>query len=470
MKDNVGILLPVASLPGNHGIGDFGPNAYTFVRWLKRNNYKYWQVLPLNPVGPGNSPYMSTCSEAIEPRYICLDSLVERGLIKKAPKFQPLSTKIQYMEVEQYKEKYLYEAFQNFMKAPKKSYFKFKEENPWLIPFATFIVFRRLRNYQQWNYWPKEMIHYFDEHKDVPEEHKEQCEFHMFMQYIAYMQWNQLWDYAKKQGITIIADCPFYVGIDSTDCWLNKDQFLMDENYHPTLVSGCPPDGFSEDGQLWGTPIYDFTKMRKDKYRFLIHRISYLAKTCDMLRLDHFRAWDTYCVIPAEDENARRGVWWVGPRYEFFDALYKEYPDIKLIAEDLGDLFPGVHELRDHYHLPGMYIVEFCIFDKYQMSKPTQIVYPGTHDNQTLWGWLKSLPEENIEYLKQKFNNPKDMYKTIFEYIWNLPSYLTIYQLQDLIKLDDRGRINYPGTIGPQNWTFKFKDFSWQKRVKFFNK
>ena len=196
MKDNVGILLPVASLPGNHGIGDFGPNAYAFVRWLKKSNYKYWQVLPLNPVGPGNSPYMSTCSEAIETRYICLDLLVKEGLLKRVPKFQPRTNKINYYEVERFKEKYLYKAYRKFLKTPMRGYKKFKKDNPWLIPFATFITFRRHRNYQQWNYWPIEMVHYFDNHKDVPEEYRDECEFQMFMQFIAFKQWNRLWAYA----------------------------------------------------------------------------------------------------------------------------------------------------------------------------------------------------------------------------------------------------------------------------------
>ncbi|MDY4823124.1 MAG: 4-alpha-glucanotransferase [Candidatus Onthovivens sp.] len=471
MKDNVGILLPVASLPGNHGIGDFGPSAYRFIRWLKNSNYKYWQVLPLNPVGPGNSPYMSTCSEALETRYICLDLLVKDGLLKKVPLHHSKAAKIDYQDVLWFKEKYLYKAYKAFLKTKKRGYAKFKKDNEeWLKPFALFIAFRKRMNYVQWNTWPKEMQTYWDHHDDVPEDLKDECEFQIFMQFIAYKQWNKLWAYARKNGIKIIADCPFYVGIDSTDCWLHKEQFLMDSDYHPTLVSGCPPDAFSDDGQLWGTPIFDFKKMKEDNYSFLVHRIGYLATTCDLLRLDHFRAWDTYCVIPAEDVNARRGVWWVGPRYEFFDALYTKYPNINLIAEDLGDLFPGVHELRDHYNLPGMYICEFTIFDVNAMSTNRQIVYPGTHDNQTLMGWLKDLPQQNIDFLNWKFNHPKDLYKAVFEYIWNLPSLMTIFQLQDLIKLDDRGRINWPGTVNDINWSFKFKDFSWIKKVQFFNK
>lgn len=467
MKDNIGVLLPIASLPSNYGIGDFGKNAYKFVDWLVEHHYKYWQVLPLNPLGPGYSPYMSTCSEAIEPRYIDLHELTKRGYLHyEVPPHDKNTKHIDYYDVEQYKEKYLYRAFLNFKKKPMRGYKKFIKDNDWLIPFAVFTVFRRHRNGQMWNQWPLDMQHYFDEHKlnKIPESIQTECEFQMFMQFIAYKQWNRLWSYCTKKGITVIADCPFYVGIDSTDCWLHKEQFLMDEKYNPTLVSGCPPDAFSDDGQLWGTPIYDFKKMKERNFDFLVHRIGYLATTCDLLRLDHFRAWDTYCVIPAEDENARRGVWWVGPRYDFFDELYRRYPNIQLIAEDLGDLFPGVHELRDHYNLPGMYITEFTVFDTKAMSTPRQIVYPGTHDNQTIKGWLKTLPEDNIRFLKEKFGEKVDLYEAMFDYTYNLPSLMTIFPLQDILGLDDSGRINWPGTVGDPNWTWKLKDFKWMKR------
>ena len=178
-------------------------------------------------------------------------------------------------------------------------------------------------------------------------------------------------------------------------------------------------------------------------------------KTCDILRLDHFRAFDTYCVIPAEDENAKRGKWEIGPREDFFDCLYKKYPNIKLIAEDLGDLFPSVLELRDKYNLPGMFIVEFTIFDVNAKSTNNTIVYPGTHDNQTIMGWLKTLPESNIKFLKDKFGENANLFNSVFTYILSLPSLMTIYQYQDLLKLDDEARINYPGTIGDPNWTFK---------------
>ena len=456
MKDNLGILFPLASLPGRHGIGDFGKPSFDFVKWLAEHGFRYWQVLPLNPIGPGNSPYMSTCSNALETRYISLDELVKDELLNKVPNHKPNVQKINYMDVYYFKEKYLYRAYKKFMKKPFKGYQKFKKDNPWLVPYAIFLSLRIKNNYVVWNRWSKADVELASS-KKVPHGYEDIVEYESFKQFIAFRQWDKVRKLAKKMGITIIADCPFYVGIDSIDCLLNKEQFLLDDLYHPTVVSGCPPDAFSDDGQLWGTPIYDFKKMREDKYTFLIERLAGYMKTCDKLRLDHFRAFDTYCVIPAQDSNARRGKWENGPAYDFFDELYRRYPNINLIAEDLGDLFPSVLELRDHYNLPGMYIVEFTIFDKTAMSTDKQIVYPGTHDNQTLLGWLKTLPEENVKFLKVKFGEKANLFDAVFKYILSLPSMMTIFQYQDLLKLDDKARINYPGTVGDHNWSFKIK-------------
>ena len=452
-KKNVGVLLPVSALPGNHGIGDFSVHAYEFIDWLKEHHYKYWQILPLNPVGPGNSPYMTLCSEAIDVRYICLKDLQEEGLLGRVPDFRPHTTSVDYNLVLQFKEKYLRKAFN------KSTYnlYRFKKNNPWSVEYAKYLILKRLNDGRAWNEW---WI------KEVPEEEKGDIDYHVWCQYVAMKQWNKLFRYANENGIELIADCPFYVGLDSVDCYLNKDEFMFDENYNPTVVSGCPPDAFSDDGQLWGTPIYNFEKMKENGYRFLINRITYLASHCHYLRLDHFRAFDTYCVIPAEDENARRGQWLIGPRNDFFDRLFAEHPDIKIIAEDLGEMFDSVIELRDHYNLPGMRVYEFCIFDN--LPESTKFVaYPGTHDNETLFGWYKNLSEYNIGRLEEILNHPKNLYKAIFDYIWNVPSLMTIFQLQDLLKLDNKARINSPGTIGDPNWCWKLKDMSWIDKVKY---
>ena len=438
-----GVLLAVSSLPGSHGIGDFGEFAFKFIEWLKKHHYYYWQILPLNPIGPGHSPYMSTCSEAIEPRYISLDELAKEGLLPKVKKYRCCSSKVDYEKVWEFKEPFLRKAFD--ADQDWETFKKFETEHSWVRPFAIFTVLKKKLNNSPWAIW-----------KENEEYSEEEVLFQIWLQMKAYQQWNKIRDFAKQNEIKIIADCPFYVGLESVDCWLHKEQFELDENYQPTLVSGCPPDAFSDDGQLWGTPIYNFNRMREDGYSFLINRLINLTKTCDILRLDHFRAFDTYCVIPAEDKNARRGEWRDGPRYDFFDKLYQQIPDISLIAEDLGDIFPSVHELRDHYHLPGMFVTEFMVFDENLQSNNNQIVYPGTHDNNTIKGWIKSLSKNEKEYLRKKLG--KGCLVELFKkYVYQLPSKMTIYLMQDLLNLGSKSRMNFPGTMGSPNWEWKLK-------------
>lgn len=470
MKDNVGVLMPVASLPGNHGIGDFGSSCTNFIKWLKKENYKYWQVLPLNPLGPGHSPYMSTCSKAIDERYICLDDLVKEGLLPiSTPKYMAKSTSIKYEKVLAFKRKWLYIAYQNYMMGDTKEMKKWIKQNEWVIHFATYLAFWGHNDYSKWNTWKNSEIHYFENHKNPPKKYQNEIYFTIFMQFIALKQWNKVRKIAKRNGISLIADCPFYVGYDSVDCYMNKEQFRFDDKYNPTVVSGVPPDAFSDVGQLWGTPVYDFGKMYNRGFDFLIDRIYSIASMCDILRLDHFRAFDTYCVIPSGDENALRGVWEVGPRNAFFDKLYEKHPDIKLIAEDLGELFPSVGELRDHYALPGMFIVEFSLTDWKAYSHANSIVYTGTHDNQTLVSWFNELTDADKAIISQRLNYPNDLFKAIVHFAWNTPSKMTIFPLNDLLGLDDKARINVPGTTDDRNWTWKVKDSSFTKRVKYHN-
>lgn len=456
---NFGVLLPVSALPGKQGIGDFSRSAYVFVNWLKKANYHYWQILPLNPLGPGDSPYISICSEAIDIRYIDLDTLVRKKLLNNVPNYRPTSQSINYDGVQKFKEKYLRKAFKNLPNKPR-GIDLFIQENAWVERYAQFLVLQKLNDYKAWNEWKI---------LEIPASESKEITFHIWCQFLAADGWDKLLKYANKNDIEIIADCPFYVGFDSVDCYFNKEQFVLDENHNPTFVSGCPPDAFSQTGQLWGTPVYDFEKMQANGFGFLINRLSFLAKRCNLLRLDHFRAFDTYCVIPAGDKNALRGQWLVGPRKRFFDQLYEDNPTIKLIAEDLGILFDSVHELRDAYRLPGMRVVQFSIFD----NSPTNghvVLYPGTHDNQTLFGWLKSLNENQLNSLKEKFHYAKDLYGSLFNFVWNSKSLITIFPLQDLLRLDDRARINTPGTVGKPNWCFKLRDMSWQKKIKYGSK
>ena len=469
MNKNLGILMSVSSLPSRHGIGDFGDTCYRFINWLSRHKYQYWQVLPLNPLGPGYSPYMSSCSNALEYRYISLDLLTKMRLIPNVPSFNADSEKVDFYAVGEYKKQYLYQAYKKFIKKHPETIHKFKFRQPWVPKYATFEVFKWRNDNKQWNEWREEDRDYFLHHNKPPKSLMDDINFVVFLQYIALKQWKDVMRYAKRKGIKLICDMPFYVGFDGVECWTHRDQFSIGEDNKLFEVGGVGPDAFSDVGQLWGTPIYNFEKMKEDGYSLLINRIGYLSGLCDYLRIDHFRAFDTYYVIPASEETAKNGEWKLGPAYDFFDKMYEKYPNIKLIAEDLGDLRPEVLELRDHYHLPGMFISEFTIFDLNNLSTDQQLVYPGTHDNETLWGWYLNRKPEELEFIKNRLNHHDDetLYDAIVKYIYTIPSLMTIFQLQDVLKLDNNARMNTPGTVGSPNWEWKLKDDSWVNDVKY---
>lgn len=467
MNKKLGVLLSVSSLPSSHGIGDFGDACFEFIDWLKKNKYKYWQVLPLNSLGPGYSPYMSTCTNAIEYRYISLDYLTKQKLISKVPEFNSHSEKIDFYRVGEYKKKYLYRAYEKFMKLHPETLHKFKFREPWVIKYATFEVFKWHNDNKQWNEWKDEDRDYYLRHCRAPKSLLNEIDFVIFLQYMALKQWKRVLRYANKNGVDIICDMPFYVGFDGVECWLNRDQFSIGSDNKPFEVGGVGPDAFSDIGQLWGAPIYNFNKMKANNYKLLIDRIGYLSKLCNYLRIDHFRAFDTYYVIPASDKDARNGKWRIGPRDDFFKKMYAKYPNIKLIVEDLGDLRPEAIELRDQFNLPGMFVSEFAIFNLKNFSTDRQIVYPGTHDNETLYGWYLNRTEEEIEFIKKRLNvhDEKLLYDAIVKYIFTIPSLMTIFPMQDLLKLDNSARMNFPGTVGSPNWEWKLKDDSYKKKV-----
>ncbi len=469
MEKKLGVLLAVSSLPSRHGIGDFGEECYKFIDWLAKNKYKYWQVLPLNPLGPGYSPYMSTCSNALEFRYISLDILAKQGLIKRVPAYLEKSSSVDFFNVGEYKKKYLYKAYKKFMKKQPETLHKFKVRNKWVMPYATFEVFKWHNDNKQWNQWRPEDRDYYLTHTCPPVKLLDEINFVIYMQYVALKQWKHVLSYAKRKGIKLICDMPFYVGFDGVECWLNRDQFSIGQDNKLFEVGGVGPDAFSDVGQLWGTPIYNFKKMKEDNYKLLVDRVGYLMNLCDILRIDHFRAFDTYYVIPGDATDARIGEWKIGPQDEYFNELFKKYPNTELIAEDLGDLRPEVLELRDRFNLPGMFISEFTIFDSNNESTNRQIVYPGTHDNETLYGWFLNLNDDQKAFIKKRLgvSNDKKLYDEIVKYIFTIPSLMTIFPLQDLLKLDNKARMNYPGTVGSPNWEWKLKDHNWTKRIKY---
>lgn len=467
MDKKIGVLLPVSSLPGRHGIGDFGEVSKKFIKWLNENGFSYWQILPLNPVGPAYSPYLTVSSKAIDIRYISLDYLTKEKLLKMTPSFKENSYKIDYKSIYKFKKAYLYEAYLNFIKVNQHVLDKFKKENEWVIEYAIYQILKEKNKGKPWGKWNKKDINFFSLNKLIPEQYIDRINFETFIQYIAKKQWLNILKFAHKNKINIIADVPFYVGYDSIDCWTNKEQFLIDENNNMIEVGGVPPDGFNEDGQLWGNPIYDFEKMKKDKYSFLIDRIAYLYKMCDYLRLDHFRAFDTYFTIKAGAINAKNGIWKIGPRTDFFNSLNKKCGHMNLIAEDLGVLCPSVYELKDEVKLPGMYIFQFGIFDKEKITDENTIVYTGTHDNETIKSWYKGLNVYEKTKLFEILDYPKNIYEGIFNYLISLPCKFVIFPLQDLLLLDNKARINFPGTISSKNWTWKMNSFNVLKKYSF---
>lgn len=456
-----GVLLPIASLPSSYGIGDFGPTSYQFVDKIYECGFKIWQILPLNPLGYGNSPYQPYSSKAMDELYISLEMLEEEKLIKKAKKKNARSTKIDYEEVRLFKQTYLKEAFNNFI--PNQDYQDFIAQK-WVYEYAVFLAFKKANQMKCWNEWPKEYKEFIKGDKTVPEALKEAVSYEMFVQYILYTQWMKLRAYANKKGIEMMGDIPFYVGIDSLDVWSHQKMFLLDADGYPSFVAGVPPDYFSETGQRWGNPIYDWEKMEKDGFAFWLDRLSYSSKIYDIIRIDHFRAFDTYWKIPSSCPTAIEGEWVEAPGYALFDKVYETYPDINIVAEDLGELRPEVLVLRDHYNLAGMRIIQFS-FDPYNKMEDREnlLVYTGTHDNESLRDWYTSQSADFKKMTRRFFKKHKYTYgkmnDNMMMYTLDTKANLAILPMLDILHKNNSCRLNTPGTVGNPNWQWKLKDF-----------
>ncbi len=456
-----GILLAVSSLPGRHGVGDFGPEAYRFVRELAKTGAKLWQVLPLNPLGYGNSPYQPYSSKAMDEIYISLELLIKDGFLKKAPRFHSGHRKVDYDAVRAYKGRFLKEAFARFV--PGRSYRRFVKDNPWLFNYAVFITLKKHNQLQLWTEWPAADRDWIKHKSDLPD-YEEDIRYEMFLQYVLFRQWLRLKRYANAHGIQLVGDIPIYVGIDSEDVWSHQDQFLLDSDGHPTHIAGVPPDYFSATGQRWGNPLYDWDKMQKDGFAFWLDRLSYNAQLFDLIRIDHFRAFDTYWKIPASCPTAVEGAWIEAPGYAFFDTLFAHYPNLKILAEDLGDLRPQVLALRDHYRFPGMKIVQFSfdfkaysLFEDYRQTN--MAVYTGTHDNQTTRGWYLALSKDEQARIRdflavRGYHDRRLVDRFVALTLDSAPDF-SIIPMQDVLGYGDWARMNTPGTIGEPNWQWK---------------
>lgn len=460
-----GILLPLSSLPSNHGIGDMGSYSFELIDLLKTGGFHIWQILPLNPLGFGNSPYQPYSSFAGDEIYISLDELYKDGLLtKRPPKFQKNNKSVDYENVRNFKEIYLKEAFLNFTED--RDYKDFIKQE-WVYLYAVFLTLKKKNDLRCWNEWDKAQKEWIRTREFDVSVYEEEIRYEMFVQYAFYKQWMKVKTYANQKGIRIMGDIPFYVGIDSLDVWANQECFLLGADGKPTFIAGVPPDYFSATGQRWGNPIYNWDYLKKQGYQFWLDRIAYSSKLFDIIRIDHFRAFDTYWKIPATCETAVEGEWLEAPGYEVFDLIVKKFPEVEIIAEDLGDLREEVHVLKNHYGLKGMKIVQFT-FDPNENNNnfediENMVIYTGSHDNQTIRGWYLSQDKKTQngirKSLKKSGYDDKIISKRFVRLTLDSVAEMAILPLQDLINLGDEARINTPGTLGSPNWEWKLYSF-----------
>ncbi len=449
-----GILMPVASLPSPYGVGDFGIEAYRFAERIRETGFSLWQMLPLNPLGYGNSPYQCYSSKAIDECYISPELLKSEKLISRLPERQTAQS-IDYQKAKAIKRAILKEAFTNFKGAD--DYEEFISQK-WARDYAVFITFKEANDNQCWVEWPEEFKNY-PQTGDVKllERYSNDIEFHQFVQYELYHQFNLLKDHLKKLDIEVMGDMPFYVGIDSDDVYYNRQYFQLYDDGRPQWIAGVPPDYFSETGQRWGNPLYDWDYLREHDYDFWFDRIHYSENLYDILRIDHFRAFDTYWKINSREETAVVGEWIINSGEDFFNKYYEKYPDSRIVAEDLGDLRKEVLELRDRFDLMGMHVIEF---DFYDTGRKHEIVYVGTHDNEALKTWYDTLEkQEKIsarDFIKERYPD-FTVYDGILKYCLDMPSDLAVLSAVDIVLSPQR--INLPGTIGSPNWEFRLTSF-----------
>lgn len=474
-----GILLPLQSLNGENGIGDFGKSAFDFIDIIKKSGFDMWQILPLNPLGYGNSPYQPYSSFAGDEIYISLDLLYEDGLLEKKAEKIEQKERIDYNFVRKFKGKYLKIAYENFKKTKEnqtKAYEDFLKFD-FVYNYGVFITLKKENDLRSWNEWPDEMKNWIVDKKFDLTPYEDKINYEIFVQYIFYKQWMKLKAYANENNIKIVGDIPFYVGLDSLDVWENQQYFEITKDGNPKLIAGVPPDNFSATGQRWGNPIYNWEKIKEDDFSFWINRLAYNGKLYDIVRLDHFRAFDTYWVIDSKNETAVEGEWLFAPGYELFEKIKKDLKDVEFIAEDLGEIRPEVFELRDYFNLKGMVIIQTDIRateKNYIYAPENSICYTGTHDNKTIMDWFEDLNEEekeNINKLFQKIGiRNENIYDNFFEFAMRCDSEYVIIPLQDILGLGKEARINTPATLDEKNWSYKFKSMEKLKEKEEFLK
>ena len=470
--------MPVFSLPGSYGIGCFSAEAYRFVDFLEQAGQSYWQILPLGPTSYGDSPYQSFSTFAGNPYFVDPDTLKNEGLLTEADLHDfPGGNEDRIDYGRQYENRFtlLRRAFGRF-DTDQEGYRAFKErESDWLFDYALFMALKDAHDGRSFTEWEDD-YRKRDETAlaSFLEDRGEDVEFYIFIQYEFFTQWKRLKEYANNHGIEIIGDIPIYVAADSSDVWTGPELFQMDEDQKPTAVSGCPPDGFSADGQLWGNPLYRWDYHESTGYEWWIRRIKKCQELYDIVRIDHFRGFDEYYSIPAGNTTAKGGHWEKGPGIGLFNKIRQELGDVRIIAEDLGFITDSVRALVKECGFPNMKVLEFGfdsrdssgVINKENQYLPfnyhrNSVVYTGTHDNETLRGWLDSITPLELQSLKNYLGLPDSatkpsLVKGMIRLALGSVSDMAVIPLWDYLRLDNRARINTPSTLG-DNWRWRVR-------------
>jgi len=486
LKRSSGILLHPSSLPGTPGIGTIGKEARRFVDWLSSAGQSLWQILPLGPTGYGDSPYAAFSTFAGNPLLIDLETLVDSGILSdddiRAPEYIKQEGPVDYGSVVWWKIPVLRKAAANFLaKGGSDEFTAFKKDHAnWLDNYALFMDIKEFYDAKAreenlhgklWNnYWPADLATY---RKNAIEkwkaEHQDGIENQKAIQFFFFSQWLTLKKYANSQGISIIGDIPIFVASDSADVWANQKLFQLNSDGTPKIVAGVPPDYFSATGQLWGNPLYDWHEMKKDGYAWWKARIESMLDLVDYIRVDHFRGFEAYWAIPAGEPTAIHGKWVKGPDHDFFTALKKELGNLPILAEDLGLITEEVKKLRDDFNLPGMKVLQFA-FDANEAGKqgftnpflphmysPNSLVYTGTHDNDTMQGWIDHASPAEItiirDYLGGKVKDA-DMVHELLRLALMSVAVFAVFPIQDVYAIGSEARMNTPSTLG-NNWSWR---------------
>lgn len=468
-----GILLHLTSLPSAFGIGDLGPGAYRFVDFLVDTKQRYWQILPLNPTDRvhNNSPYHTFSAFGFNPLLISPERLSRDELLDKSDLESPPGIpieRIDYGQVTTFKAALFNNAFNRFQAVKVNEYYeRFCAENShWLDDFALFCALKSHFNGKSWFEWPQDIRDRQPEALvSAKRELYELCGKEKFLQYAFFTQWSSLKTYCNQRGIQIIGDMPIYVNYDSVDVWVNPELFKLDEKKQPAFVAGVPPDYFSDTGQLWGNPVFNWDVLKQRRYDWWIQRMSHNFKLFDFLRMDHFRGYVKYWEVPSHEKTALDGKWVDVPAYDFFDTLLRRFPCFPIFAEDLGYITPDVREVMSHFKLPGMKVILFAFGESFPKSAflPHHyirdcVAYTGTHDNNTIRGWFENEATDEdkkrlFQYLGRKLP-AAELHWELIRLLMMSAANTTIFPMQDNLGLNNDTRMNLPGSR-EGNWQWR---------------